>query len=65
MTQAVLELLKTFETLQESEQQEAIIALLKRVQEMDYPPLDDETLAQIADETFLQYDADEAADRRG
>jgi hypothetical protein len=38
---------------------------MKRTREFDYPPLDDETMAQLADETFQMYDADEATDGHG
>ena len=61
MTQAVQELLNSFDRLPESERLEALAEILKRTQEMEYPPLDDETLAEIADETWQMYDADEAA----
>jgi TorA maturation chaperone TorD len=61
MTQAVQELLDSFDRLPESERLEALSELLKRTQAFEYPPLDDETLAQIADETWQMYDADEAA----
>ncbi len=33
---------------------------LWRMEEMEYPPLDEETMAQIADEAFLEYDIREA-----
>jgi hypothetical protein len=61
MTQAVRELLNSFDRLPGAEQQEALSEILKRTQEFEYPPLDNETLAQIADETWQMYDADEAA----
>jgi hypothetical protein len=62
MTRAVQELLESFDRLPESEQQEALSEILKRTQELAYPPMDDETLARIADETFQMLDADEADD---
>jgi len=62
MTRSVQELLESFDRLPESEQREAFSEILKRGMKFDYPDLDDETLAQIADETFLMYDAEEAAD---
>ena len=62
MTQSVQEFLESFDRLPESEQREVFSEILKRGMKFDYPDLDDETLAQIADETFLMYDAEEAAD---
>jgi hypothetical protein len=62
MSEAVQELLNSFDRLPEPERWEAFYLILKRSQEFEYPPLDDETLAQVADETFLMYDAEEAAD---
>ena len=64
MSESAQELLNSFDRLPESERREVFYQIMKRAQEFEYPPLDDETLAQIADETFLMYDADEAADGR-
>ncbi len=61
MTQAVQELLKSFDNMPESERHEVYVEILKRAQVHDYPDLDGEALAQIADETFLMYDEEEAA----
>jgi hypothetical protein len=61
MSESVQEFLNSFDRLPESERWEVFYQILKRAQEFEYPPLDDETLAQIADETFQMYDADEAA----
>jgi len=44
------------------ERTEAVAEVLRRASELDYPPLEDEALAQIADESFLMYDAEEAGD---
>jgi hypothetical protein len=65
MSEAVQELLKSFDSLAESERHEASTEILKRLREIAYPSLDEETLAQIADETFQMYDADEAAHGNG
>ncbi len=62
MSTAVQGLLDAFDRLPEDDRRDAVIEILKRVGQMDYPPLSDEALAQIADESFQQYDADEAAD---
>jgi hypothetical protein len=61
MTQAVQELLESFDRLPESDRLEALAEILKRTQERESPPLDDEILAQIADETWQMYDEEEAA----
>jgi hypothetical protein len=62
MSEAVQELLNSFDRLPEPDRWEAFCQIMRRSQELEYPPLDDETLAQIADETFLMYDAEETAD---
>jgi hypothetical protein len=64
MTQAVQEFLRLFDCLPEPERRDAFYEILKRANEIEYPPLDDETLAQIADENFQRIDAEEATERR-
>jgi hypothetical protein len=65
MSEAVQELLKSFESLPESERHEVYVEILKRAQVHEYPDLDGEVLSQIADETFQMYDAEEAANGKG
>jgi hypothetical protein len=60
MTQAAQDLLNAFDRLSEAERREVVYELLKRARKFDYPDLDDETLAQIADELWQLYDAEEA-----
>ena len=62
MTETVQNLLETFERLSEVERREAAAEILRRVTDEDYPPLDDQTIDQIANDTFLEYDAREAVD---
>ena len=62
MNSAVQHVLAAFDQLKADEKREAASEILKRAMHFDYPVLDDETLAQIADETFQEYDAREAAD---
>jgi hypothetical protein len=62
MTTAVKRLLASFEALSESEQREAALELLKRALPESYGPLPDEALVEIAEQSFLEYDAREAAD---
>jgi hypothetical protein len=64
MSESVQEFLNSFDRLTEEDRQLAAFEILKRTREFEYPDLDDETLAQIADETWLMYDAEEAADGR-
>jgi hypothetical protein len=65
MSDAVQELLNSFDALSESDRHEASVEILRRSQECELPSLDDETLAQIAEETFLMYDAEEATHGKG
>ena len=54
--QAVLDL---FDRLGDEAKRDALARLLRRFPDMEWPDLDDETRAQIADETFRQYDLEE------
>jgi len=56
-------LLIAFDRLRDDEKREALYEILQRTRDFELPPLDDEALAQIADQTFLEYDAREAAKR--
>ena len=60
MTAAIQKILDAFERLSPTEKREAATAILCSLGELDQPPLDDESLAQIADESFQLYDAREA-----
>jgi len=62
MTEAVRVILESINRLSDDERTEAVTEVLRLAPDLVYPPLDDETLAQIADESFLMYDADEAGD---
>jgi hypothetical protein len=44
-----------------AEKQQAGAVILRSLGELEYPPLDDEIIAQIADLAFQEYDAREAA----
>ncbi|OJW24201.1 MAG: hypothetical protein BGO49_05530 [Planctomycetales bacterium 71-10] len=56
--QAVLDL---FDALGADAKRDALGRLLKRLPDMEWPDLDEETLAEVADETFRAYDRDEGA----
>ncbi|MEY3222762.1 MAG: hypothetical protein RLZZ203_1618 [Cyanobacteriota bacterium] len=59
MTTLVKELLSTFDSLPESERLEMAVEILKRVTNLDFPPLSDEDLVCNAEELFLELDQQE------
>ncbi len=61
MTASVANLLESFDCLSEHERHEAVTEILRRVAELDYPPLDDEALTQSAAMTFEELDTREPA----
>jgi hypothetical protein len=61
MSESVQELLNTFDRLPEADRWEAFSLILRRAQEFEYPPLTDEEIDRIAEERFLELDAEEAA----
>lgn len=62
MSSAVQALINAFDQLTCHERREAVDEILRRAKNTDYPPLDDETIDRIAEESFLEYDAREAVD---
>jgi hypothetical protein len=62
MSSAVQSLIDAFDQLTGDERREAAYEILRRTQLTDNPPLDDETIDRIADESFREYDAREAVD---
>ena len=52
----------SFNALPPIEKREVMAELLRQVAQWDSPPLTDEELARLADETFLELDRREAAD---
>ena len=62
MSSAVQALIDAFEQLTFEERREAVDEILRRANEVDHSPLDDETIDRIADESFLEYDVREAVD---
>ncbi len=62
---AVQNLLSAFDHLTVDEQREAVCEILRRVGQPEYPLIDDEAIAQIADLSFQQHDAHEAARAEG
>lgn len=64
MSTMVRGLLDAFDRLSTNEQREAVIEILRRTRDLELPPLDDESIDRIADESFLEYDVRETADER-
>ncbi|MGM3307053.1 hypothetical protein ACSQ6I_13955 [Anabaena sp. WFMT] len=56
MTTLVKELLNTFDSLPESARLEIAVEILKRVTNIEFPPLSDEDLVWNAEEVFLELD---------
>jgi hypothetical protein len=65
MSEQVKHLISAFDRLTESDQCVFAAAVLRRTRDLSWPPLDDETIDRIADESFSEYDAREAADVQG
>jgi hypothetical protein len=61
MSTEVQHVLDAFGRLSPAEKHEVATLILRSVAELEYPPLDDEATAQIADLSFQKYDAHEAA----
>jgi hypothetical protein len=59
MAQLVLE---SIDCLSSPEKREVLDEIIRRSRDLDWPPLDDETIDRIADEAFLEYDLREAND---
>jgi hypothetical protein len=60
MSSAAQALIDAFDQLTSQERGEVAGEILRRAADADYPPLDDETIDRIADESFLEYDDREA-----
>jgi hypothetical protein len=61
----VRDLLGAFERLTEDDQRDFFSEIMRRTKDLEWPPLDEETINRIADESFLEYDNREAADAQG
>jgi hypothetical protein len=62
MTSAVLDLLRSFESLSDAEKHEAARLLLRQVVQGEAGEIGDDTLVAVAEELFLDLDAREAGD---
>ena len=65
MIDQVQNLIMAFDRLTEGQQREFAAEVLRRTRDLKWPPLDDETINRIADESFLECDIREAADAPG
>jgi len=65
MSEPVRDLPGAFHRLTECDQRDFLSELLRRTRDLECPPLDEETIDRIADESFLEYDVREAADVHG
>ena len=65
MSEPVRDLLGAFDRLAELDQRDFLSEILRRTKDLELPPLDEETINRIADESFLEYDIREAADAQG
>jgi len=57
--------LESFDRLSSKEKREVVDEILRRTHDLDWPPIDEESIDRIADEVFLEYDHREAADGNG
>jgi hypothetical protein len=62
MSSEAQDILSTFNALPAPAQHDAAVAILRQTADWDLGPIDDEGLAQIADELFMELDRREAAD---
>jgi hypothetical protein len=62
MTTATQHLLDTFDLLSGEEQQAVACEILRRLRDVDLPPLSDEELVSSAEALFLDLDRREATD---
>jgi hypothetical protein len=65
LSEPVQDLLRAFDRLTDDDQRDFFSEILRRTKDLEWPPLDDEAISRIADESFLEYDIREAADAQG
>ena len=59
MTTTLKNFLKSFDQLKQKDKKEAAREIALRLGELDYPPLTDEEIDSIAQDTFLRIDREE------
>ena len=62
MTTEAQTILESFDSLPDAEKREVASEIVRRTLQSDFPPLSDEELVAIAEETFLELDRGEAED---
>ncbi len=65
LSEPVRDLLRAFDRLTEDDRRDFFSEILRRTKDLEWPPLDEEAISRIADESFLEYDIREAADAQG
>jgi len=65
MLTSAQDILDAFQRLTQEEQRVVVAAILRGTGDSECPPLNEEALALIADETFQEYDARESAENEG
>jgi hypothetical protein len=61
----VRDLLRAFDQLTDDDRRDFFSEIMRRTKDLEWPPLDEEAISRIADESFLEYDIREAADAQG
>jgi hypothetical protein len=61
MSTAVQNLINSFDRLPPGEKREAIVQILRRSRDLDFPPFSDGELIESAESVFLMLDAREAS----
>ncbi len=65
LSDSVRDLLRAFDGLTEEDRRDFFSEILRHTEDLEWPPLDEEAISRIADESFLEYDTREAADAQG
>ncbi len=65
LSEPVRDLLRAFDRLNEDDRRDFVSEIMRRTKDLEWPPLDEEAISRIADESFLEYDLREAADAHG
>lgn len=62
MTAQAKHIIEDFDALPDQEKREVLAELIRMARHIDYPTVPDDELVAVADELFLEYDRQEAAD---
>jgi hypothetical protein len=61
MSTGIHDVLHSFDNLPDGEKRVAAAEILRRMADWDYPPIEDEDLARLANELFVELDREESA----